>query len=264
LNEGLERRWTEQLRTMTRELTQVEQRERQRLAEILHDHVQQFLLSARLQLSVVNQSDLPLAEREALRLADETLVRAMPDCRTLAMDLSPPILHKAGLGAAWVWLARRMVQRHRFAVDVHIETAAEPLDAELRYTVFRAMRELLCNAYEHPSCTKASVKLTQAPNPWLRIMVEDAGKGFDPEVVSLNMTRSETFGLVSGRQRLGHLGARMELESAPGAGTRAHILAPTNGRGHNGDRAFEGRTTPASGPRVAANGAIRVPAGDTR
>lgn len=217
-----------QLRALARRLMAVEQQERERLSAILHDHVQQLLLSARLQLSLVNQDALPRAECKALATAEAALGVAMQDCRSLAVDLSPPILHQAGLGAALEWLARRMGEQHRFTVHLDIDHQAEPL-ADLRDFLFGATRELLLNSCKHSGCTSAHMSLSREPNDWIRIVIEDAGKGFDPDRLN---SGGDGLGLVSIRQRLAHLGARMELESIPGKVTRIAILAHT----HSGDR----------------------------
>jgi signal transduction histidine kinase len=254
---------TRQLRAMAKQLTQVERRERRRLAGILHSHIQQLLLSARVQMSLVNRDDLAVAERNALSRADEIMGQAMGDCRSLAVDLSPPILHEAGLGAALEWLAQRMLRQHRFTVNLHIDSCAEPRSTDLRACIFEAMHELLLNAFKHSGCTSARVKMTREPNHWLRITIEDAGKGFDPGAPSTRKSGGERFGLSSIQQRLGQLGGRMKLESSPGAGTRVEILART-ARRHLGDRDSERRTATgtAAGQDDATEGALRIPGSD--
>ncbi|HZQ46876.1 MAG TPA: ATP-binding protein [Verrucomicrobiae bacterium] len=221
------RQKTRQLSAMARKLIQVEQHERGRLADILHDHVQQLLLSARLQLSLVNQDQLPIAERKAVWKVDEIISATMRDCRSLAVDLCPPILHEAGLGEALGWLARRMFELHRFTVHLAIDSRVEPQTEDLRVFLFGAMRELLLNSCKHSGCTSARVKITLEPNDWIKIVVEDAGKGFDPNALNTGDADGARFGLATIQQRLAHLGARMELESVPGAGTRIEILART-------------------------------------
>jgi signal transduction histidine kinase len=247
---GEVRQKTRQLRAMAGKLTQVEGRERRRLAENLHSHIQQLLLAARLHLSLVDRGQLAMAGREAVGMADKIIGEAMGDCRLLAVDLSPPVLHEAGLGAALEWLARRMVQLHRFTVDLHIDSRAEPRSAEVRVFLFEAVRELLLNACKHSGCTIARVKMTREPNNWLRVAVEDAGKGLDPVALATGKSGDSGFGLSSIRQRLMQLGARMELRSAPGAGTRIDILARIT-RSDNRDPVSSGRTALATGQKIS-------------
>ena len=226
------RQQARQLRAMGLQLGQVEQRERARLAAILHDHVQPLLLSARLQLSVVNPGRLPAAGRNALGKVDETLGTAMRDCRSLAVDLNPPVLHQAGLGAALEWLARRMGELHRFTVHLEMDRQAEPPAGDLRIFLFGATRELLLNSYKHSGCTSARVTLTREPNDWIRIATEDAGKGFAPDARNSGQDGGQGFGLSSIRQCLVQLGARMECDSIPGVQTRITIMARSHGGAH--------------------------------
>lgn len=226
------RQQARQLRAMGLQLVQVEQQERARLAAILHDHVQPLLLSARLQLSVVNPGRLPAAGRNALGKVDETLGTAMRDCRSLAVDLNPPVLHQAGLGAALEWLARRMGELHRFTVHLEMDRQAEPPAGDLRIFLFGATRELLLNSCKHSGCTSARVTTTREADDWMRIVIEDAGKGFDLDVLKTDQAGGAGFGLSSIQQRLAPLGARMEWESIPGVQTRIAIIARSHGGAH--------------------------------
>jgi signal transduction histidine kinase len=69
--------------------------------------------------------------------------------RSLAIDLSPPILHEIGLIAALKWLTDRMKEQHHFTVNLHTDAGAEPRAEELRFLLFDCARELLLNAVKH-------------------------------------------------------------------------------------------------------------------
>ena len=236
------RKKTDQLRAMASELAQVEQRERGRLAAILHDNMQQLLVAARIQISFVNHGLLPIEERKALSRANEIIIQAIADSRTLTVDLSPPILHGAGLGAALEWLAGRMAELHRFTVNLSVDRRAEPQTESLRILLFETVRELVFNSCKHSGCASVRVKITREQNDWVRVVVEDAGKGFDPKALSASMASGERFGLFSIQQRLAHAGARMALASEPDVGTRIEILALIDCRDHVGNHYSEEET----------------------
>jgi signal transduction histidine kinase len=235
LNERLEQRLAEctvqvkektvQLRAMASKLAQVEQHEREQLAAILHDNLQQLLVAVRLQISIVKPLFLPLNERKALLRADEIIRRAIVDSRTLTADLSPPILHGAGLGAALQWLAGRMNELHGFTVNLIIDHHAEPQTKGLRILLFETVRELLFNSCKHSGCDGARVEITGEKGSWVRVVVEDMGKGFDPEAMSASMASGEKVGLFRIQQRLEGVGARLALTSEPGTGMRCEFLA---------------------------------------
>jgi len=241
------RKQADQLRAMASQLAQVEQRERGRLAAILHDNLQQLLVAARIQIGAVNRVLLPAKESNALFQADEILGRAIDDSRALTVDLSPPILHGAGLGAALEWLARRMAKLHRFTVSLSIDHHAEPQTEGLRVLLFETVRELLLNSCKHSGCAGARVEITRKQNHWVRVVVEDAGKGFDPRALNAGMASGERLGLFGVQQRLAHAGAWMALASEPGVGTRVEIVALIVCRDRVGNRHSEERTGSEAG-----------------
>lgn len=217
---------TDQLRAMAFELAQVEQRERQRLAAILHDDMQQLLVAAGIQIAVVKHVPLLPEERNALSQADKIISQAIAVSRALTVDLSPPIWHGARLGAALEWLVRRMAELHRFTVDLNIDPRAETQTEGLRILLFETVRELVFNSCKYSGCARARVQITRKQSAWVRVVVEDSGKGFDSKALSASMANGERCGLFSIQQRLVHAGARMSVVSEPGAGTRIEVLAP--------------------------------------
>jgi len=239
---GEVRKQTDQLRALACELAQVEQRERGQLAAILHDNLQQLLVAARIQISLVNQVLLPVKERNALSSANNIIGQAIADSRTLTVDLSPPILHGAGLGAALEWLAGRMAELHCFTVNLSIDRRAEPQTESLRVLLFETVRELIFNSCKHSGCASVDVEITREQNDWVRVVVEDAGKGFDRKALNASMASGERLGLFRIQQRLAYAGARMALASELGVGTRVEISAVLDCRDRAGNRHSERRT----------------------
>ena len=255
---------TVQLRAMAAKLAQVEQHEREQLAAILHDNLQQLLVAVRLQIGIVNPLLLPRNERKALSRAEEIITQAIADSRTLTTDLSPPILHGAGLGAALEWLARRMAEQHCFTVSLRIDHHAEPQTESLRVLLFETVRELLFNSCKHSGCGNAGVEITGERNAWVRVVVEDAGKGLDLKALSASVASGERLGLFGIQQRLTHAGARMTLASEPDGGTRIEILAFLDDRDRVGSRDSDGRTGPEVGRENASEEVFGVLVGNNR
>jgi len=145
-----------QLRALAGELALSEQRERQRLARILHDHVQQLLVGAKFRTAIVARMGDDLirqAAAEIERLLDESIAAS----RSLTTELSPPILHDAGLTAGLEWLARWMADRHGLRVALSLEGSLPDLAEEVRILLFESVRELLFNAVKHAHVTSAHV-----------------------------------------------------------------------------------------------------------
>lgn len=219
-----------QLRALAAELTQAEQRERKRLATILHDYIQQLLVSAQMQLASLRRD--PLGERVTyvLQQVDSILREALDASRSLTVELSPPILQEAGLGAALKWLSHRLGDKNNFRVNVQVDVDCEPATEEERFLLFECARELLFNAVKHAQVDEAQVVLTRAEDGRVQLIVTDRGAGFDLEQQRTTRGEQPTFGLFSIQQRLEHLGGVMEIQTAPGSGVRVILTAPDHTR----------------------------------
>jgi two-component system CheB/CheR fusion protein len=214
-----------QLRALAGELTMAEQRERKRMAQILHDHLQQQLASAKLQVSCLDELD-----GEALTLAatqiEEILGESIRLSRSLTAELSPPILHEAGLAAGLEWLARWMADKHGLKVELGVEKGLPEVAEDVKILLFESTRELLFNAAKHARVGVVQVVLRQIDGKALQVAVSDNGPGFDPANMKAPGESGVGFGLLSIRERLGLIGGRLEIDSAPGNGSRFVLTAP--------------------------------------
>lgn len=234
LNESLEQRvaertfevcrQAEQMRALASQLSLSEQQERKRIARILHDHVQQLLVAARMQLVPIRKQQHP-EHRAAVQAADSLLNEALEIARSLTCELSPPVLHDRGLSAGLQWLAARMKEMNRFKVDFSSDDASEPAAEDTRFLVFECVRELLLNVCKHSGVRQAKVRLSRVNATEIQVVVSDRGKGFDPDLHCAEHGESN-FGLFSIRQRLAHAGGRVQIESAPGKGACFTLIIP--------------------------------------
>lgn len=224
-NADLERRVaqrTEQLRQLATEVLLAEQRERRRLAELLHDHLQQLLVSANLQVGAAATRTRSVALRTTLQGVERQLATAVETARSLTADISPPVLFDSGLAAALRWLGTWMREQHGLNVSVMASAGADPQDEGSRILLFQSVRELLFNVKKHAGIDKAQVTLKRVDDARIQIRVEDKGRGF-PQLVAQESAGS--FGLVSIRERISQMGGTMRIESASGKGTRVTLIA---------------------------------------
>ena len=223
-----ERTW--QVRDLVTQLTMSEQEERRRVSGILHDDLQQRLFSLMFQLTLLRQAlneSQPHTARQIVTDIEEGLRRSVQITRELSVDLSPPVLHGEGLGAAIRWLAAQMDQQQGLTVDVQAEKILPLLNEDLRVLLFQIVRELLFNVVKHAGVNTAQVAIAK-DGDHLRIDVSDQGQGFTPDDGSDNNRVSQ--GLTRIGQRMQLLGGRMENVSAPGQGTRISLYVPVQGR----------------------------------
>jgi len=213
---------TRELQQLAVELTRAEQSERRRLAQILHDDLQQILVAARLRLDTLRRRRPDLdPDLDGL----DTLVReAIAGARAITVQLSPPVLFERGLNAALEWLAQRMFELHRVTVAFTPSLEAEPEREELGALLFEVARELLFNVAKHAHVNAASVTLSREADGSVALRVVDAGAGFDPA-----LSGGPGFGLPSVRHRLELVGGTLRIDSAPGAGTRTEAVVPGGG-----------------------------------
>ncbi|NQU43078.1 response regulator [bacterium] len=215
-----------QLQELALELSQTEQRERERLAEVLHDDLQQLLAGARFQLgTLLNRPAMNDSGMRSLRRIADLLDESIAKSRNLAHELSPPVLKQGGLTAGLQWLVRQ--KRHKYAMNVQLKTEGEiePLSVSIRAFLFRAVQEMLTNVIKHAGTDSATVGLSREGEN-LCLTVEDQGRGFDPADLKTSGGSAPGFGLLSIIERTNYLGGTLEIHSEPETGSCFCLTMP--------------------------------------
>ncbi len=219
--------YQKQLRSLASELSLAEERLRRRLATDVHDHIGQNLAISKIKLESLRQSVPSPQLAASLAEISEMLAQTIESTRSLTFELSPPVLYELGFEAAVEWLVRQTRQRHGLAAEFETDGRAKPLDNNVRVLLFLAVRELLVNVAKHARAQNVTVSSRRLTNE-IQVSVEDDGIGFDTHRVASQDHRTGGFGLFSIRERLGHIGGRLEVESRPNRGTRVTLVAPLN------------------------------------
>jgi PAS domain S-box-containing protein len=266
LNETLEQRVAErteeaearsrELQALAMELLEAEERERRRVADLLHDDLQQILAAARMQLQTACES---LPPEPMLANVSQLLEQSIDKSRRLSHELSPAVLYHVGLVAAMQWLAQQM--QNQFGLHVQLETdgAQHFESASLKVFLFRAVQELLFNIVKHAGVKTAHVALTGSVSN-LTISVSDDGLGFASDILH-SPTSMGGFGLMSLRERARYIGGSLTIERLPDQGSRVTLTVPL--RLHEADQAEppQAERPLSSQPRIRSSkdvGAIRV------
>ncbi len=212
-----------QLRGLAADLNTAEQRLRRQLAQALHDHLQQLLVSARLKVEwVAGRADPETAE--PLAQVQETLDQALQWSRGLTTELYPPVLYDRGLAPALEWLGNHVREQHGLRVQLRTDPAAEPDDQDLQAFLFSAVQELLLNVVKHAETDQAKVTMRRQHSGVL-ITVEDRGVGCMSNDV-VHPSEMTAFGLFNIRERLRVLSGSMNVETAPDQGCRVELYCP--------------------------------------
>ncbi len=218
------RELTELERRRTSELTLAENRERHRLAQRLHDGLQQDLFALQFSLKRLEQQvQAGSAEPEAFAALNQQLKDAARVARNVTSDLDMPVLADGELMSALRWLANRAEERYRLSVELTGPERLEVPHDALRVLLASLARELIFNVVKHAATDRAWLSVQQA-RAGLTLEIRDEGRGFDTD--QLARSQSTGFGLTSVRERLHLFGGKLNVVSRVSEGTRVTITVP--------------------------------------
>jgi len=220
----LERR-AEQLARLASELTLTEERERRRLAGILHDNLQQLLVAAKMNLEALCDS-IGEKRKPAVENIFDLITQSIQASRSLTAELSPPLLQHSGLSTSLKWLGRWMKEIQGLTVDIAVDPRLDPKREDYTLLLYQSVRELLFNIVKHAGVKSARVDMRKDEDGCHRIVVSDHGVGFDSGSVWESANLGTGFGLFSIRERMTLMGGRLEVESQPGMGATFSLILP--------------------------------------
>jgi signal transduction histidine kinase len=221
--EQIARKSEEASRRLSGRLLQLQDEERRRFARELHDSLGQYLVSLKMNLSLMlnrpQESGGLLAE--SIKLVDESIT----ETRTLSYLLHPPMLDEAGFASAANWYVNGFAQRSGIQVKVNISEDQPRLPSEVELAFFRILQESLTNIHKHSKSTTAEVTVdVQAGEVCLTIV--DNGKGIPHEL----LTRFQSDGTDTGvglsgmRERVSELGGQLRIHSSTAGTTIAAVI----------------------------------------
>lgn len=217
------------LRSLASHIAVAEERERRKIAGRIHDEISQNLAYAKLRISALTVCSHGGKCQPIIGEVQQLLDRAIDGTRSLAFELSPPMLYELGFTEAVEWLVEETDEQAGIRCKFSDDGLEKPLEHEASVTLFRAVRELLINAVRHSNAENAEVSLSN-DNGRIEIRVEDDGEGFDPTAVLDNGEIEDGVGLINVRERIEHLGGEMEISSNGGGGTRVTLSVPVRQR----------------------------------
>jgi len=220
---------TTQLSHMAWDLTLAEHYAREQIARTLHDGLQQLLVIVALNLEQLlkAENEVGAAPRHLVVEAKQQLDEAMSVARSLNIELFPPVLQRSGLPAALTWLANWTREKYKLSVQIVADPRADSARKDVRTLLFESVRELLFNAVKYAQTDRVTLALELDADDQLCITVTDRGVGFEPARLDDRSRAGQVgWGLFRIRERLTLLGGRLDIDSAPGRGTRVRLVAP--------------------------------------
>jgi len=212
------------LRLLSRRLLLAQEDERRRISSELHDEIGQVLTAVKIGLQRLERGDEE--DSRGLPIAGSVLAidRAIEDVRHLCLDLRPPLLDELGLETALEAHAERLARETGLVIRVHA-SGLKSLPMEHQIVCFRVVQEALTNVLRHSGAALASVEVV-GEEPAARLAVKDDGSGFDLKAAMSRGAADRSVGLASMRERVGLVGGRFEIDTAPGAGTVVRAWLP--------------------------------------
>jgi len=192
--------------------------ERRRIARDLHDGVVQELAGTAFALSgTARETTVPPELREELESAGQSLRRTLRQLRSLLVEIHPPGLTAAGLGAALEDLTSSAASAG-IATSVSV-TGVDGAPDHVVTLVWRVAQEAIRNAVRHGQPSELSVAV-QGDDRQVRLTVQDDGVGFDPAVAGSN----GSYGLRGLQSLVEDGGGRVQVQSSPGSGTTVRMV----------------------------------------
>lgn len=232
LNDELEERVAErttQITSLFQRLVSVQEDERRRIARDIHDQLGQQMTALRLNIEALSakasrQRDVIGQIRRTQRLAEE-LDQSID---FLTWELRPAALDHLGLPAALHHLAAGWSER--FGIDAAVDVTGEAprLPADVEANLYRIAQEALHNVVKHAEASHVLVRLERTDRATV-LAIADDGRGFD-QTRAAGGEDGRGLGLVGMRERATIAGGKLEIMSAPGAGTSIVVRVPRSGR----------------------------------
>ncbi len=222
LAEGLAR-----YRSASRQVFEIVEEERVRIARDMHDGPAQGLANLVLQAEILER----LLEREPQRALDEVrgfkeAVRSvLEDTRRLVFDLRPRTLDDLGLVPTLRRLAQEYRDRYQLEVRISVLGTERRLPTRTEAALFRIISEALTNARRHAKARLVEVILNLQPHR-VSAVVKDDGDGFERAAVEARLATEPHLGLISMRERADLEHGRAEIVSQVGRGTEVRVTLP--------------------------------------
>jgi len=217
-------RLEDERREAGRAVLRAQEQERSRIAQDLHDEVNQALTAILLRLSATIQ-DAPWGLRSELQETQELVSQAMNELLALARQLRPTALDDHGLVAALASQVSDFGQRTGMQVHFRHQGELPTLSDEEQLVIFRVTQESLSNIAKHAGARDVDVELSFVGRTLLR--VRDDGDGFNAGSAGRNggrvRGRPGGLGLNGMRERALLVGGQLDVFTAPGAGTTIEL-----------------------------------------
>ncbi len=202
-------------------ITSAQEEERMRLARELHDDTIQAVIALKQRVQLAKRSVKDHGTRKSLSELEDLAEETIENLRRLTRALRPIYLEDLGLVTALDMLVRETSQANHLKVDFQQSGQERRMSREVELALYRIAQEALNNVVHHAKANHAILQI--AFDKDIKLEVMDDGVGFTVPKSPTDFAPSGHFGLLGIRERADLIGARLEVESAQGKGTKLKV-----------------------------------------
>ncbi|MCB0630603.1 MAG: ATP-binding protein [Saprospiraceae bacterium] len=209
------------------QVIEAQEEERKRIARDMHDGIGQMLTALKFNLEAVNLKQADKARTRLNELKDLTS-KLIKGVRIATFNLTPPELSDYGIATGIGKLASELTKLTGQNILFENKTGFNGrFDSIVETNLYRITQEAVNNAIKYAKADYIIVTLSHSPS-LLSIVIDDNGRGFDPDEVHDTKSHEDGsgMGLSFMRERIRYINGRIFIHSAPGEGTRITINVP--------------------------------------
>jgi len=213
-----------QFRDASRQVFQIIEEERMRIARDMHDGPAQSMANLVLQAEILER----LLDRNPKQLVTElaefknSVRNALEETRQLIFDLRPMTLDDLGLVPTLRKFIKEYGDRYGLATRFNVVGQERRLPGNTEGVLFRIIQEALTNVHKHARAKMAEVTMNMQPSR-VSVVIKDDGQGFDVARTEANLHKNKNLGLLSMRERAELEKGTLEIRSQPGRGTEVRV-----------------------------------------
>lgn len=214
-----------QQKIISSKIIENQEKEQNRIAKDVHDGIGQMLTGLKYNLESINPDNLEKTKVKITHLKEltENIIKGV---RTATFNLTPPELTDHGIVPALSKLTQELSRLTAKEIVLFNKTDFNlRLDSLSEINIYRITQEAINNAIKYADSTHIIVSLSHSKN-MLSIVVDDNGKGFDPEKVKKVKTGDGGMGMTFMKERIKYIDGRLFVTSEKGKGTRVTLNIP--------------------------------------
>ncbi|UIR57060.1 ATP-binding protein [Sphingobacterium sp. SRCM116780] len=205
-------------------LRKVEDKERNRIANDLHDSIGGLLSS--IKILIYHFKEQNLLEPNTIKNADQILDyinESKQELNRIVYNLTPLVVERFGLIEAIKQYCKK-IQSDRLKIQLQLVSFPPNLSTDSEITLYRVVQEAVQNIFKHADATEILIQIQTTRKGVVVITIEDNGIGMDVDKINLNTG----LGIKSLYSRVHHLKGSIKFVSKPNGGTSLYIICKPN------------------------------------